>query len=83
MKYKPHNNEFCNEKEAKTLFQTLPFYNALTQKPDIKKLSNVELLYELLFYDELSITEVSKAIKRYAMKYKVEIVDFKDPLIQL
>ena len=35
------------------------------------------------FYDELSITEVSKAFKRYARSYKVEIIDFKDPLIQL
>ena len=40
-------------------------------------------MHELPFYDELSITEVSKAFKRYARSYKVEIVDFKDPLIEL
>ena len=83
MKYKPYKNEFGNENEAKNLFQTLPFYNVLIEKPEIKKLSNVELLHELPFYDELSITEVSKAFKRYARSYKVEIIDFKDPLIQL
>ena len=83
MKYKPYENEFWNEKEAKSLFQTLPFYKVLIEKSGIKKLSNTELLYELPFYDELSITEVSKAFKRYSRSYKVEIVDHKDPLVQL
>ena len=31
----------------------------------------------------MSITEVSKAFKRYARSYKVQIVDHKNPLIQL
>ena len=79
MKYKPYENEFWNEKEAKNLFQTLPFYNVL-----IKNLRlNIELLHELPFYDEFNITEVSKAFKRYARSYKVEILDHKYPLIQL
>ena len=83
MKHKPYENVFWNEKEAKNLFQTLPFYNFLIQKTEIKKLLNTELLHELPFYDELSIKEVSKAFKRSARSYKVEIVDHKDPLIQL
>ena len=83
MKHKPYENEFWNEKEAKNLFKTLPFYNVLIEKFEIKKLSNTELLHELPFYDELSITEVSKAFKRYARSYKIEIVDHKDPLVQL
>ena len=33
MKYKPYKNEFWNEKEAKELFQILPFYNVLIEKP--------------------------------------------------
>ena len=78
-KYKPYKNEFWNEKEAKTLFQILPFYNVLIEKPEIKKLSNVELLHELPLNDELSIAEVSNAFKIYAR----EIIDFKDPLVQL
>ena len=82
MKYKPCENEFWDEKEAKNLFQTLPFYNVLIEKPEIKKLLNI-LLHELPFYHELSITEVSKAFKRYAKSYKAEIVDHKDPLVQL
>ena len=40
-------------------------------------------MHELRLYDELSITEVSKAFKRYARGYKVEIVDHKDHLVQL
>ena len=55
----------------------------MIEKPGIKKSSNIELLHELPFYDELSITEVSKAFKRYARSDKVEIVDHKDPLVQL
>ena len=83
MKYKPYENEFWNEKEANNLFQILSFYDVLIEKPEIKKLSNIELLHELLFYDELSIREVSKAFKGYAKSYKVEIVDHKDPSVQL
>ena len=73
MKYKPYEN----------LFQTLPFYNVLIKKPEIKKLSNIELLHEIPFYGELSTTEVSKAFKNYARSCKVEIVDHKDHLIQV
>ena len=40
-------------------------------------------MHELLFYDELSITENSKAFRRYARSYKVETVDSRDPLAQL
>ena len=69
MKYKAYKNEFWNEKEAKNLFQILPFHNVLIEKPEVKQLSNVELLHELPFYDELSITEVSKAFKKYARSY--------------
>ena len=39
---------FWNTKE---LFQILPSYNVLTEKPKIKHLSNMELLHELPFYD--------------------------------
>ena len=79
MKYKPHKNEFWNEKEAKKLFQILPFYNVLIKKTKIKHLSNVELLHELPFYDQLSVVEISKAFKGYASSYKIEIIDSKDP----
>ena len=82
MKYNPYKNEFWNEKQAKELFQILPFY-VLMEKPKIKHLSNIELLHELPFYDALSVVEISKAFKRYARSYKVKIIDSKDPLVQL
>ena len=68
-----------SEKEAKELFQILSFYNVLIEKPKIKHLSNIELLHELPSYDELSVVEISKAFKKYARSYKIEIIDSKDP----
>ena len=61
----------------------LPFYNVLIEKPKIKHLSNIELLHELPLYDELSVEEISRAFRRYARSYKVEIIDTKDHLAQL
>ena len=46
-------------------------------------MSNIELLHELPFYDKLSVLEISKAFRRYARSYKAEIIDPKDPLVQL
>ena len=69
--------------DAKKLFQILPFYNTFIEKPEIKKLSNIKLLKELPFCDELSIVKNSNAFSEYARSYKVEIVDKKDPLVHL
>ena len=60
-----------NGKEAKRLFQILPFYNVPIEKPRIKHLKNIDLLHELLFYNELSIEKISKAFKGYARSYKI------------
>ena len=69
--------------DAKKLFQILPFYNTFIEKPEIKKLSNINLLQELPFYYELSIVKNSNEFSGYARSYKVDIVDEKDPLLQL
>ena len=45
MKYRAYKNEFWNEKDAKELFQILPFNNVLIGNPKIKHLSNIELLH--------------------------------------
>ena len=74
---------FWDEKEVEWLFQKLPFYNVLIEKPRIKRLKNIDLLHELLFYNELSIEKVSDSFKRYARSYKIEIKDLKDPLARL
>ena len=69
--------------DAKKLFQILPFYNNFIEKPKIEKLSSIKLLQELPFYNELSIVKNLNAFSGYARSYKVEIVDKKDPLVQL
>ena len=74
---------FWDEKETKRLFQKLPFHNTFIAKPHIKQPRNVDLLHELPFYNELSINQVSKAFKRYARSYKIEIIDSKGLLPQL
>ena len=40
---------FWDKKETKRLFQKLPFYNVLIEKPRIKHLKNIDLLHELPF----------------------------------
>ena len=46
---------FGMKKKQKKLFQILPFYNVLIEKPKIKHLSSIKLQHELLLYDELSV----------------------------
>ena len=70
----------------KNLSKILPFYNILIdfmEKPGVKKLATVELLNELHFYNGLGVNEVSEAFKRYAKNFNIEIIDRKDPLVQL
>ena len=55
MMYKLYKNDFWDEKEAKRLFQKLPFYNTFIDKPHIKHLKIIDLQHELPFYNELSI----------------------------
>ena len=62
--------------DAKKLFQVL-------KKPKIKKLSNVELLKEVTFYDKLKISENKTAFSGYARSNKIETVDKRDIIIQL
>ena len=64
-------------------FKELPFYNKHIKKPKIKRLKNIDLLSELPFYEELNVIKTDHAFKGYAMSYKVELVEKKDPLIQL
>ena len=82
-KYNTYKNGFLGWKRSKRLFQELPFYNVLSEKPRVKHLKNIDLLHELPFYDDLSIAEILKAFKTYARSYKVEIIDSKDFLAQL
>ena len=52
----------------------LPLYNVFIQKPKIKRLSDINLLAELPFYERLSVIKTDQAFSGYARSYKVEIV---------
>ena len=71
---------FGVKNKQKNYFKYLLF---ISKKPKIKHLSNIKLLNELPFSDELSVVKIPKAFKRYGRSYKVEIIDSKDPLVQL
>ena len=52
--------------DAYKIFKNLPYYNTYTEKPEVKKLNNVQLLKELPFYDELSIVKNKVPFSGYA-----------------
>ena len=64
-------------------FKELPFYNKHIEKPQIKRYKNIDLLFELPFYEQLNVMKTNHAFRGYAMSYKVEIIDKKDPIKQL
>ena len=64
-------------------FKEIPFYNKSIKKPKIKRLKNIDLLSELPFYEELNLIKTNHAFRGYAMSYKIEIVERKDPILQL
>ena len=64
-------------------FKELSFYNKHIEKPKIKRLKNIDLLSELLFYKELNVIKANHACRRYAMNCEVELVEKKDQIKQL
>ena len=73
---KPHS-------DAVDYFKELPFYNKPFEKPEVKHLKNIDQLDELPFYEQLSVIKTDQAFKGYAMSYKGEIIEKKDPIVQL
>ena len=59
------------------------WYKEHIEKPKIKRLKNIDLLSELPFYEELNVIKTNQAFRGYAMTYKVELVEKKDPIEQL
>ena len=49
----------------------------MEKNPRVKKLSNLELLHELPFYDDINISRKERAFKKYANTYQVEIINSK------
>ena len=52
----------------------LPFYNKPIEKPKIKRLTNIDLLAEQPFYEQLNMIKTNQGFRGYATSYKVEIV---------
>ena len=64
-------------------FKELPIYNKHIEKPKSKHLKNIDLLSELHFYEELNVIKTNHTFRGYAMSYKLELVEKKDPVKQL
>ena len=75
-KIKSHSN-------TEDYFTELLFYNKHIEKPKVKRLKNIDQLAELPFYEQLSVIKTNQAFRGYAMSYKVEIIERKDPIVQL
>ena len=69
--------------DAVDYFKELLFYNKPIEKLEVIRLKNIDRLAELLFYEQLSVTKINQAFRGYAMQYKVEIIERKDPIVQL
>ena len=67
-----------DEKKVIWLFINVSFYNTFLKKHILNALKT-DLLHELPFYNKLNIKQESKAFKRYARIYKIEIIDRHDP----
>ena len=64
-------------------FKELPFYNNPIEKPKNKCLTGINLLVELPFYKQPSIIKTNQTFQGYAMSNKVELIEKKDPILQL
>ena len=69
--------------DAVDYFKELPFYNKPIKKPKVKHLKNINRLVELPFNEQLNVIKTDQAFSGYAASYKVEIVERKDPIVQL
>ena len=64
-------------------FKELLFYNKHIEKPNIKRLKNIDLLSKLPFYEDINVIKTSHAFRSYAISYKVTLIEKKDPIKQL
>ena len=75
-KIKPHS-------DAVDYFKELPFYNKPIKKPKVQHFKNIDRLTEIPFYEQMSVIKTDQAFSGYTMSYKVEIIERKDPIVQL
>ena len=71
------------DSDAVNYFKELPFYNKPIKKPKVKRLKNIDRLIELPFYEQLNVIKTGQAFNGYTASYKVEIIERKNPIVQL
>ena len=49
----------------------------------MKSFKNIDLLSELPFYEQMNVIKTNHAFRGYAISYKVDIIEKKDPIKQL
>ena len=64
-------------------FKELSFYNKPIKKTKVKRLKKTDQLAELPFYEQLSVIKRNQVFRGYATSYKVEMIEKKDPIVQL
>ena len=64
-------------------FIELAFYNKPIKKLKVKRSKDIDQIIELPFYEQMDVIKIDEAFRGYAMSYKVQIVERKDPIIQL
>ena len=76
-------SEIKSHSEVIDYLKELSFYNEPIKKPIFKRLKNIDQLIELPFYEQLDVIKTDEAFSGYAISYKVQIVERKDPIVQL
>ena len=64
-------------------FIELAFYNKPIKKLKVKRSKDIDQIIELPFYEQMDVIKIDEAFRGYAMSYKVQIVERKDPIVQL
>ena len=64
--------------DAVDYFKELPI-----ETPKVKRLKNIDQSAEPPFYQQLRVIKTNQAFRGYAISYKVEIIERKDPIVQL
>ena len=76
-------SETKSHSEVIDYFKELPFYNKPIKIAKVKRLKNIDQLIGLPFYEQLDVIKTDQAFSGYAMSCKVEIIEKKDPIVQL
>ena len=69
--------------DALDYFKELLFYNKPIKKPKVKLLKDIDQLIQFSFNEQLDVIITDEAFSGYEMSYKVQIVERKDPVVQL